>query len=54
MELFWIIFWVLLLAVPALWLVSVLWTVVLYIVIFTIGGIVGGISWIYRKVTGRE
>lgn len=53
MELFWVIFWLLLLAVPALWLVSVIWGIVVYAFTILFMGIVWVIMFIVKKVKGE-
>ena len=53
MELFWVIFWIMLLAIPAIWLVSVLWGIVFYAVVLLISGIVALVQWIIEKVKGE-
>lgn len=49
MELFWIIFWILLLAIPAYWLVSLLWGIAFYLVIF----LIGCVSWAFKAIVNK-
>lgn len=53
MELFWTIFWILLLIVPAIWLATMVWTALVYGVIFIVGLIATGIAWVIDKVRGN-
>lgn len=53
MELFWAIFWIALLIIPALYLAQLVFGLVMMAIVFTIGGIISGVQWIFNTVRGK-
>lgn len=49
MDIFWTVFWIMLLIVPALWLASIIWTLALYTLTLIIGGIVAVFTWLFER-----
>lgn len=53
MELFWAIFWIMILIVPALWLAGILWSIAFYAIMFVFAGVITSVQWLYEKATGK-
>ena len=53
MELFWTVFWIVILIIPAIWLAMFLWTVVMYLIGLLFAGIFIAAGWIIDKVRGK-
>lgn len=49
MELFWTLFWIALLIIPAIYLARIVLNVLMMIVIFTIGRIISLVEWLFNK-----
>lgn len=50
MSIFWALFWIAILIIPALWLASIVWTVFFYAIVFIIGMFLLAIEWVVKKV----
>lgn len=53
MSIFWTVFLIAILIVPALWLAGIVWTIIVYLVIMIIGLIVMSFQWVIEKVKGE-
>ena len=49
MEAFWTIVWIMILIIPAIWLASIIWSVVMYLIALIIGLVVTFLQWVFGK-----
>jgi hypothetical protein len=49
MELFWNLFWLAILIIPAIYLARIVLNVLMMIVVFTIGRIISLVEWLFNK-----